>query len=57
MNENLDWMLMHTFVVQRAIEVVAACVEASGQLYEVARPGVASSREAGEGHQLLATSG
>lgn len=49
-------MLMPTFVVQRAVKVVAACVEASGQLNEVASPGVASSREAGEGHQLLATS-
>lgn len=36
-----------TFVVQRAIEVVAASVEAGGQLDEVASPRVAGAREAG----------
>lgn len=36
-----------TFVVQRAIEVVAASVEAGGQLDEVAGPRVAGAREAG----------
>lgn len=36
-----------TFVVQRAIKVVAASVEAGGQLDEVASPRVASAREAG----------
>lgn len=46
-----------TFIVKWAIEVVAAGVEAGGELYEVAGPGVASSRETGEGHQLLSTSG
>lgn len=35
------------FVVQRAIKVVAASVEAGGQLDEVASPRVASAREAG----------
>lgn len=50
-------MSMPTFIVKRTIKVIAAGVEASGQLYEVARPGVAGSRETGEGHQLLSTSG
>lgn len=36
-----------TFVIQRAIEVVAASVEAGGQLDEVASPRVAGAREAG----------
>lgn len=50
-------MPRHTFIVQGAIKVIAAGVEASGELYKVASPGVASSRETGEGHQLLSTSG
>ena len=45
------------FIVKRAIKVIAAGVEASGELYEVASPGVASSRETGEGHKLLSTGG
>lgn len=50
-------MLRLTFIVKRAVKVITACVEASGELYEVASPGVASSRETGEGHELLSTSG
>lgn len=42
-----------TFVVQRAIEVVTAGVEAGGQLNEVAGPRVAGAREAGECDELL----
>lgn len=45
-----------TFIVKWAIEIIAARVEASGELYEVASPGVPSSGETGEGHQLLGTS-
>lgn len=44
-----------TFVVKRAIKVIAARVEASGELDEVASPGVASSWETGEGDLLLST--
>lgn len=46
-----------TFIIKGAIKVIAARVEASGELYEVASPGVASSGETGEGHQLLGMSG
>lgn len=42
-----------TFVVQRAIEVVTAGVEARGQLNEMAGPRVAGAREAGECDELL----
>lgn len=42
-----------TFVVQRAIKVVAARVKASGQLDEMASPRVASTGEAGESDELL----
>ena len=42
-----------TFVVQRTIEVVAASVEACGQLDQVASPCVAGSREAGQSNELL----
>lgn len=50
-------MSMPTFIVKGAIKVIAASVETSGQFYEVASPGVAGSRETGEGHQLLGMSG
>lgn len=46
-----------TFIVEGAVKVVAAGVETCGELYEVASPGVACSRETGEGHQLLSSSG
>lgn len=46
-----------TFIVQWTIKIIAAGVETSGQLYEVASPGVASPGEAGKGHQLLDSSG
>lgn len=46
-----------TFIVKGAIKVIAAGVETSGELYKVASPSVASSRETGEGHQLLHASG
>lgn len=42
-----------TFVVERTVEVVAASVEAGSQLDEVASPRVASTREAGQGDELL----
>lgn len=38
------------FIVQGAIKVIAAGVEAGSELYEVASPSVASSGETGEGH-------
>lgn len=49
-------MSMPTFIVKWTVKVIAARVEARGQLYEVASPGVAGSGETGEGHQLLGTS-
>lgn len=49
--------LTSTFIVKGAIKVIAAGVEASGQLDEVASPRVAGSGETGEGHQLLSTRG
>lgn len=48
-------MLMLTFIVKGAIKIIAAGVEAGGELYEVASPGVAGSGKTGEGHQLLGT--
>lgn len=48
---------LKSFIIKGAIKVIAARVEASGELYEVASPGVASSGETGEGHQLLGMSG
>lgn len=42
-----------TFVVERTVEVVAASVEAGGQLDEVASPRVAGAREAGQCDELL----
>lgn len=42
-----------TFVVERTIKVVAAGVEAGGQLDEVASPRVASTWEAGQSDELL----
>lgn len=42
-----------TFVVERTVEVVAAGVEASGQLDEVASPCVAGTWEAGQSNELL----
>lgn len=48
-------MLRPAFIVKGAIEVIAAGVEARGELYEVAGPGVPGSGETGEGHQLLST--
>lgn len=45
-----------TFIVKGAIKIIAAGVETSGKLYEVASPGVASSGETGEGDQLLGSS-
>lgn len=48
---------MSTFVVKGAIKVVAAGVEAGGELYEVTRPRVAGSGETSEGHELLGPSG
>lgn len=50
-------MSMPTFIVKGAIKVIAASVETSAEFYKVASPGVAGSRETGEGHQLLGTSG
>jgi len=54
---NIRHVLGPTFIVKGAIKVIAACVEASGELYEVASPGVASSGETGKSHQMLSTSG
>lgn len=45
--------MKRTFVIKWTIKVIAARVEASGELYEVASPGVAGSWETGERHQLL----
>lgn len=45
--------VLFTFVVERTIEVVAASVEAGGQLNEVASPRVAGAREAGQSDELL----
>lgn len=42
-----------TFVVERTVEVVAAGVEAGGQLDEVASPRVAGTWEAGQSDELL----
>lgn len=46
-----------TFIVERAVEVVAAGVEAGGQLDQVASPGVSGSGEAGQRHQTLGSGG
>lgn len=46
-----------TLVVQGTIEVEAPRVEAGGQLYEVAGPGVPRPGEASQRHQLLGASG
>lgn len=56
-HNHVSFMLKPTFIVKGAIKVIAACVEASGELYEVASPGVAGAGETREGHQLLGTSG
>lgn len=45
-----------TFIVKIAIKVIAAGVEAGGELNEMASPGVTSSWETGESHQLLSPS-
>ena len=42
-----------TFVVERAVKIVAARVEACGELDEVPGPGVAGAGEAGQGLQQL----
>lgn len=55
-NEYVTQMSAPTFIVKRAIKVIAASVEASGKLYEVASPGVAGSGETGQSHQSLSTS-
>lgn len=46
-----------TFIIKRAIKVVAASVKAGGQLDEVASPSVASPGETGESHQMLGSNG
>ena len=46
-----------TFVVERAVKVVAARVEACGELDEVPGPGVAGAGEAGQGLQQLGARG
>lgn len=46
-----------TFVVERPIKVVAASVEASGELDQVPCPRVASPRKAGQGNELLGAHG
>lgn len=45
-----------TFVIKGTVKVVAARIEAGGELYEVASPGVAGSWETGERHQVLSAS-
>ena len=49
--------LTPTFVVERAVEVVAARVEACGELDEVPGPGVSGAGEAGQGLQQLGAGG
>lgn len=54
----LPWVLsaplcLLTFVVERTVKIVAARVEAGGQLDEVASPRVAGAWEAGQGDELL----
>lgn len=46
-----------TLVVERPVEVVAAGVEAGGELDQVPCPRVASPGEAGQGHELLGAGG
>lgn len=45
------------FIVQGAIKVITAGVEASSELDEVASPSVASSGETSQRNQLLSTGG
>lgn len=42
-----------TFVIKWTVKVIAASVEAGGQLDEVASPSVSSSRKTGKSHQML----
>lgn len=49
--------MLPAFIIKGAIKVIAAGVEAGGELYKVASPRVASSGETGKSHQLLGTSG
>lgn len=46
-----------TLVVERPVEVVAAGVEAGGELDQVPCPRVAGPGEAGQGHELLGAGG
>lgn len=50
-------MWVHAFIVKRSVKVIAAGVEAGGQLDQVTCPGVAGSWKTGQGHQLLGKAG
>lgn len=50
-------MWVPAFIIKRSVKVIAAGVEAGGQLDQVTCPSVARSGKTGQGHQLLVKAG